>query len=266
MAKLHGPFRFTGPLGDLTAYTMEGSDEIILRGKTGPSAEQFKTSPSYAVPRRYASEFGGCGKAAGLLMETFAPLRPLPLHGTSGRLSALLKRVQVAESESVLGQRGIRLMQSPQLWAGLTLSKGPLFEGVVRVPLAATVSRQDLSASVQIPALTPGANFFAQGNLPLYRLVVSLGVMPDLVYDELRKGFAPVPGFGKVWPVGTSTEWRPVRSSSPATTLELTLAGPPANGAFSLVLCVAVHFGTLGPSGEVVPVKKWGRAKVLMIG
>jgi hypothetical protein len=266
MAKLRGPFRFTGPLGDLSAYTMEGSDEVILRGKTGPSAEQFKTAPSYAVPRRYASEFGGCGKASGLLMEAFAPLRPLPLHGTSGRLSALLKRVQVVERESVLGQRSIRLLHAPQLWAGLALSKGSLFDEVVRAPLSATLSRQDLAASVQIPALTPGANFFAQGSLPLFRLVVSLGVMPDLVYDDLRQGFAPAPGFGKVWPVGASTEWCPVKSSTTATTLELALVGSFATGAFSLVLCVAVHFGTLGPSGEVEPVKKWGRAKVLMVG
>lgn len=113
MARLRGPIQFTGSLGELSAYTTEGSDEIFLRRKTGPTTKQFLTSASYELPRKNSTEFGGCGRASGLVMDAFDLLRPLPLKGTSGKLTGLLKRVQVAERQDALGRRSIRLAHAP---------------------------------------------------------------------------------------------------------------------------------------------------------
>ncbi|HEY1113933.1 MAG TPA: hypothetical protein VGE66_10235, partial [Chitinophagaceae bacterium] len=181
MARLRGPIQFTGSLGDVVAYTVDGSDAIFLRGKTGPTSKQFKTADSYELPRRNSTEFGGCGRAAGLVMDAFHPLRPLPLHGTSGKLTGLLKRVQVAERRDELGRRSIRLAHAPHLWAEFGLNKGTLMDAVVRAPITSTLSREGLQATVEVPALAVGANFFPHGRLPLYRIVVSLGVLTDMV-------------------------------------------------------------------------------------
>ena len=42
MAILKGPIKYTGNLDDLSAYTMRGTDKIILRRKGGASALQIK--------------------------------------------------------------------------------------------------------------------------------------------------------------------------------------------------------------------------------
>lgn len=140
-------------------------------------------------------------------------------------------------------------------------------DAVVRAPLTSSLSREGGQAVVEVPALAVGINFFPHGGLPLYRIVASLGVLPDMVYHEVRKGFYPAEDFAPVWPVGAASGWLPVKAPRPEPlTLELALPQLPASEAFSLLLCAAIHFGTRGSTGAIVPEKKWGCAKLLRVG
>jgi hypothetical protein len=51
MARLKGDIKFVGKYGDLTAYTMQGSDEIIIRSKGGASKETIKNADNFARTR-----------------------------------------------------------------------------------------------------------------------------------------------------------------------------------------------------------------------
>ncbi|HEX3009510.1 MAG TPA: hypothetical protein VHO90_18030 [Bacteroidales bacterium] len=50
MARLKGTVEFTGSLGNITAYTMRGSDKIILRARGGRAGKKLRKTT--ALPKR----------------------------------------------------------------------------------------------------------------------------------------------------------------------------------------------------------------------
>jgi hypothetical protein len=262
MAKLTSLLKFHGSLDGLSAYKMEGLQEEILRRKGGPTKEQILHDPRFALTRKNNKETAGRSRASGLVLDTLGGLRPAVDQSCCGRLNALLKVVQEGDTLSPWGERHVRLTLGPGLLEGFNLRKVCPLEGVLLNPLTCTVDKAALSAAVHVPALLPGLNFVSPAQQPLYRVVASLGAVPDLFYRETGDHYFPAEGYRRVSAQTAWTGWFPVRGGSPATTLAVQLPEGPEVDTFSLVLTVGVQWGMVGAGGRVDITKKARSARI----
>jgi hypothetical protein len=263
MAKISSIVSFTGTLDNLSAYRMRGVDFIVLRRKGGPSREKVKTAPSFKRTRENSSEFGGRATAAKWVMHAMWPQKALADYNIAGPLNALLRPIQMLDSnDSLRGQRHIRLSQNRSLLEGFSFNRKTFFDSVVRSPLSWSISRDHLSARVEIPELVPGINFFAQEKQPMFSIQAVLGMVPDLFYTP--HGYKPSSaGYKENSFRRVATGWQPVLKGAAATALDISMNMQLPDQSFSLVLSIGICYGTMQDTISVQQVKYAGSAKVL---
>jgi hypothetical protein len=266
MAQLHSQFSFTGRLGNISAYKMKGSDKIILRTQGGATKNKIKKSPAFEKTRRINAEFGGRSTASKYLLHTLAQLKSLADYNIAGPLNALIKPIQIMDTEAEWGQRGVHFTKKPKLLEGFNLNRRNPFDSIVRNPVSYVLSREELSGRIDIPRLIPGINFFTPpGHYPYYSFVAALGVIPDLFFSKF--GYEPQPGL-KPYSKTVYSDWYPVLNGSPVLSLETGLVIPGTSvpgSSWILMLSVGIRFGTVSGNNEVVPAKYAGAAKILAV-
>jgi hypothetical protein len=263
MAKLKGEFSFTGPLGNLSAYKRKDMDEVILRVKGGPTGTQIKNDPAFDITRRNNAEFGGRGTSSKYIRKAIQPVRNLANSNFTSQLVKLAGAFLLLDTESEFGKRNYEFTKNPQLFNGFNLNKGVLFDTIVRNPVHATISRDTISASADIPALLPGINFKVPGKHALFCIIASLGYLPDMAYNGNK--YTPIGGHvTNTIVVEAATEWRPVHKRSPAARLELVLPLPTLSDNSSLLLSIGIRFGIVADANTVQQEPDAGAAKILM--
>jgi len=106
MGKLTGIIRFTGKLGGLSIYEMNG--QHIVRQAYGPNAETIRKNPNYSGLRERNQEFGNVSKAGKLLRSGFTSLlQELGDKNVHHRLTQILLSVKNLDTESAKGSRYI---------------------------------------------------------------------------------------------------------------------------------------------------------------
>ena len=260
-------FPIEGSLGKLSFYKIRGSDELIVRRKGGPTKEQIEKGANFVNTRRNNKEFGGRSKAAYNLMRVLRPFKSIGDYNLAGPLNAMLKQVQVLDTESGWGQRHVLLSKNPGLLQGLNLNKRTGFDSIITSPVTYTLSKELLRASVNIPALKPGINFNIPNNYPWYQLIISVGIADDVLFHPLPYDGYKTKG-GDICGNETRTDWCSVYPDPAAITLETGSSNPeawyeriqPAHA--SCFLTIGIAFGTM-QNGRIEKVKYVGGAKIL---
>ena len=265
MAKMNDAFSFTGSISNISVYKMRGIDKPIVRTKGGPSKEKIKNSPKFEKTRKNNAEFGGRAAASRWIMQALWHQKPLADYNIAGPLNTLMKPIQVLDTASEPGQRNIVLSKNPRLLEGFLLNRRHPFDSVVRNPISFTLLRHDLTARIDIPALLPEINFHPQASHPMYSLVATIGLIPDLYYHQY--GYQPLSeDYIETGSIMVETDWYTVMNGSPATVLELKYPIQPPDEHFSLVLAIGIRFGTMRDAVTVEQVPYAGAAKVLAMG
>lgn len=264
MALLDSEFSFTGSLGELSAYRMRGTDKVVIRRKGGASKNQIKTSPAFVNTRRMNMEFGGRAFATKWIMHMLAHFKPLADYNIAGPLNALLKPAQDLDTVNNSGERSVLLSQKPHLLDGFSLNRKITFESVVPATLSHELSRETLSAQIQLPELIPGFNFHAP-KYPWYRFIAGIGIVPDFVFATDRYD-ACHPDYSLHMNRQLYTPWLPVLNGGKATSLELQIPHTLPDENFSIILCIGIAFGNVVNEREITQVKYAGCAKVLAVG
>jgi hypothetical protein len=262
MAKLAPGIEFTGSIGNFSAYKRVDTKGINFRTKGGPSKEKIATAPSCAPVRRNNSEFGGLAKAASQVYTVLHPLLIIRDYHLIGEIEKQLKLLKEMDKTSAHGKRNIYLSMAPATLAGLPLNLRNPFESLVQNPLSFSLSREELRARVETPALHPGINFNPIDNLPVYRWMISFGVIPDMGYNE-STGYIPTGGQRRMAPCVVESQWFHVSEQVAPLTMELSIPFTPKLGSFSLMLAAAISFGTVKSGGEIQPVEYCGAGKVI---
>lgn len=259
--------KITGSLGNLSFYYMRGVEKIVVRHKGGPRKDYVKNSPTFATPRLYMSEFGGCSKMGKEVRLMMHPVRNLSDYNFSGFINKALKTVQKQDDAGQLGQRSIILSKYPGLLAGFQLNKSTTFDSVIRTPLKHTLSRETLSARVDIPALLRDINFHPNNRHARFRIEMSLGIVPDFTFNAAERIFQPPAWYTSMFaPKSVSSPWYPALKGSPATSLEIKLSDQvPADEGYSLMLTVGVRYGSPMEDDVVTEVKRAGVGKVIAV-
>ncbi len=180
MAILKTLTEFNGSLGNISAYRRKDSDKVILRMKGGATKKKIKTAKSFVRTRELNAEWGGCAKAAGSLRDLMVHIAPVADYNLSGPLTALAKNMQTRDPIHLRGERAILFSRFGSILEGFQLNKRNSFESVLRGSIDIQFNPIQRSAVVQIPEIIHGINFHPVGNYAAWRIVVTLGSLPDL--------------------------------------------------------------------------------------
>jgi hypothetical protein len=263
MATLEEGFEFTGRLGKLTAYRMRGSDKIIVRKKAGPTRKQLFHSKKFERTRENMGEFIAVGKAVRAIRYPLTHVKRLSGHNFTSTLTTICKKIQLLDPVGEKGRRSIFLSQHRYMLAGFRLNIAHPFVSIVTGPVDCTLHRETKSALIQLPQLVQGVNLNLPWKQPLYRFCLSLGVVPDVVYED--NGYNE---HAAEWTdTKLDTPWQVVTEPLPAQTLELKLDIPDAlKDTHTLVLAIGVEMGAPGLYGQIEEVKYAGSACILAVG
>lgn len=258
MAKLEEGAEFAGK----SIYKMKGSDKLIIRTKGGPKREEVLKSSRFERTRENAMEFTGVVAAVAAIRSPLFPVRHLADYNFTSTLNSICKKIQLLDTTGLRGQRCIFLSQQRYMLKNFWLNKKHPFPVIVAEPVICTLNRETKSAAIQLPMLVPGINLHLPWKQPLYRFVLSLGLVPDVVYEN--------GGYNHIENQYIScldTAWHVAADTFQAQSLELKLDTPNAIKDFhTLVLAIGIEMGAPGANGEVTEVKYAGSACILAVG
>lgn len=195
------------------------------------------------------------------------PLKTLSDNNFGSDINSVMRKVQLQDNTSLWGRRNIILSDYARILEGFPLnSESPTFDSVIRNPVYYTIDRAQRSARVDIPGLFRGVNYFPQNGHALFRVIVTLGVVPDMMYDAVSREYQPAKWFdADYFPTEITTSWCPSLEGMPATTLELGVKETPPDDGWSLMLSIGIQYGSLSEGGEIKEVKRFGAAKIVAL-
>mgnify|MGYP003587981342 CR=1 FL=1 len=285
MARVKNLDQITGSLKNLSFYTRKGSDAIFVRTKGGPSKEKIKRNPEFEGLRRINREFGGCSAMSKQIRQSFGELSHVADYNLSSALNSLMKSIQKTDEQHETGSRSIRLSAFRYTLAGFDFGRKTRFSSLLRVPLNYTIDREQQTATVLIPAFACsfGLNMnteFMKGavNSGTFRFTAALGIVTDMqlnisgtayepVHDKLGHGIQlrSTPWFSTLGSVQEQEIKLALNREYAVATDPLTTPPfvPEFTDADSLVLTIAVEFGTPDAFGNTVPIRGTGGGMVL---
>ncbi|WP_276481798.1 hypothetical protein [Paraflavitalea pollutisoli] len=285
MAKLNEEFSFTGSIGKLSVYQMKGVDKPVVRRKGGPSKKKVSEGENFENTRRRNSEFGGRAAVSGWIMRALHHHKRLADYNIAGPLNVLMMPIQEMDMSTHRGQRPILLSANPEILKGFSLNRGTSFDTIVKTALEYRFEGN--KASILIPALVPAINFSPSSRYPWFRIIVALGLVPDLIfmkgglpidpdYDSFsdpqskrwRFSYEPAhPDYERFYgaPNEVGTSWFPVKKGMPSVMLDVDLGGvPPAND-HTLILSVGIQYGNQLEIDVIEEAPYAGAAKILAV-
>jgi 2-methylisocitrate lyase-like PEP mutase family enzyme len=258
---------FTGKLADLSAYRMRGFDKIIVRRKGGPNPEHMRKGENFANVRRTMSEFGGCSRMGRHVRLGLLQLRHLSDYNFGSDINSLMRQVQLQDGTGDWGKRNIILSEHARILEGFPMNEtNPTFDSVIRNPIYYTMDRATRTAQLDIPELKRSINYFPQNNHAMFRIVVTLGIVPDMAFNIQKKEYLPPAWYSpKFYSREVSTEWCPSLEGMPATTLTIATDALPPDDQWTLMLSVGVEYGAFRENGKIKEVARYGAAKILAL-
>ncbi|WP_298739796.1 hypothetical protein [uncultured Chitinophaga sp.] len=253
---IHDPSQFS-------VYRMKGSDKLVIRKKGGPTREQVLKSERYERTRENTTEFTGVGIAVRSIRFPLLHVKHLADFNFTSRLTNICSEILKQDKTGARGQRSILLSENRHWLESFSLNKTHAFQSIVASPVSCTINRNSKSAVIKLPRLTPGINVHLPWKQPLYRFSMSLGLVPDIVYED--GGYNDHAADRQ--DTGLDTEWQLAATPFPPQTVELKLNTKHAiKDSHTLVLAIGIGMGKPGANGTVEEVKRAGSAYILAVG
>jgi hypothetical protein len=268
MAVVKGMQKIVGGFANASFYTIQGSEEVYVRIKGGPSKRAIKTKPQFEKLRRNNNEWKACTKMGSNIRQGYYRLNCLEDFPAIGTLNGVAKKLQLLDTEAEHGKRGIYLSKHKDAILGFNMSRKQVFESVLRVPLETDLNRETMTANVSLPAIDTRMYLYNFRNLPFFRLYFQLCGIADIVYSEERKVYYET---SNVYAKGESevvTDWLSTNGQTEALNLTLTYSQEelPVPESVTLVLSVGLEFGKQGSDGKPEAVKYAGTGKIVRVG
>jgi hypothetical protein len=272
MARVKQLDQITGSLKNLSFYTRKGSDQIFVRTKGGATKDQIKRRPEFENVRKNNKEFGGCSKMSKQIRLTFFDLAHVADYNLSSVLCSLAKNIQKADTDHPAGERNIQLSKFRTMLTGFNFNNNNRFDTLLRIPLQSSINRETQEAIVNIPAFAcsfglymPNGRTPTKPDYSLFRISISLGIVTDLQLNAQKTGYEPVHSTLGLGYKIASTPWYTTQASIPQQQLQLNIQEPSAifTDDNTLILSIALEFGTLDAFGNPTPVRGAGAGKIL---
>ena len=228
MAKQTGLLRYSGSMGGVRHFKIKGLEGDFAGLNGGPTAEQINNDEAFVRTRENMKEFGACASAAKTIRTGLAQLmRQMADPRLAGRLTALMKEVQLNDVTSPRGERSILISNAVGSSIELNYNKNLSLAGVFNAPysLSNTIGRD--SSTFTIPIFNPANLISAPAGATHFRLVNAINVVSDWTYDSVSGTYGPEePNLSGISDIQYSG-YLDLSATTPLTTITATLPGSP---------------------------------------
>jgi hypothetical protein len=244
MAKQTGPLKYTGTIGDIRHFKIKGLKGSFAGLIGGPSAEQIATAPEFARTRENMNEFGGCALAGKAVRIGFASvLSNMSDPQVTGRLTAIMKKINLEDGSEARGQRAVLVSAVPQYLVDFEFNRNRSFDGTLNAPMTITPSVARDESTLDVPIFNPLNYSSIPAGATHFRIINAIAVISDYAYNAISKVYeATDPTLDKLSAVAFSA-YLPVNALTPLLTIVATLPGSPTmTASVSVLNAVGIEF------------------------
>ena len=254
---------FTGTIGEFSAYTMRGSDKIILRTKGGADKKRIEKDPAFEPTRNLNNEWRVVTRAALVIRKGLNALKPMADYNISGPMNALVKKIQTADTINPKGKRSILFSQQPDVITSFPFNRQTILETLIRQPFLINIDKSSGIIDVTIPQLQPLINFFPNPRYAYFRIILAATAVSDYACRQ-EDGYyfstkSLLPKYQAI-----ETKWAGTKVSQPSANFQLISSNNflPGDGMI-LLFGAGIQYGMPGADNSIQPVPYAGAARIL---
>jgi hypothetical protein len=193
MAKQTGLTRYTGTMGGVRHFKIKGLQGDFAGMVGGPSGEQIASAPEFERTRENMNEFGGCASAGKSLRVSLAAIiKQMSDPQMTGRLTAVMKKINLEDQSESRGYRAILISQQSQYLKGFAFDRNVSFEGIFAAPFSVSNSSGRDSGTLTVPAFNPLNLISAPAGATHFRLIQALACISDFAYNQTTGTYEPI--------------------------------------------------------------------------
>ncbi len=244
MAIQKGPLKYVGTLGEVRHFKIKGNKGYFAGLKGGPTAQQIATDPAFARTRENMNEFGGSAIAGRSFRTSIASL--IRNNGDSqvtGRITAIMKKINLEDASETRGQRAILVTVAPQYLEGFEFNKFTSLNGVFNAPHTITPTASRDGSTLDIPSFNPLDRMFIPAGATHFKIINAISVLSDFEYNSTTRVYEPKDGTTNGLTDVQDSGYLPVNATTGALSIVTSLPGSPTISAdVSVVNVLAVEF------------------------
>jgi hypothetical protein len=192
MAKQKGHIKYVGTLGEVRHFKIKGNTGYFAGLKGGPTAEQIKTAPGFIRTRENMSEFAACAMTGkSLRIGLSAIMKQMTDSQFTGRLTAIMKKINIEDGSEARGQRAILVSLQPQYLKGLDFNRNISFNGIFSAPFTLTPNVDRNESVLSVPAFNPLNYLNIPSGATHFRIINAVSVISDFVYNSATGSYEP---------------------------------------------------------------------------
>ena len=270
MAIVKGAFQLTGSISNVSFYKVAGSDRVIMRTKGGPTKRRLKVGPEFELVRKHQKEWAACVLFSQGLKHALGEVYSLADYNVSPVWNGLGKRIIKTDENHVIGERSLIVSAYRNELTGFNLNRNFAFNSVMGVTTEVSIDKEALKATALIPAMNSEQDLLNIQKLPYFRLILTLGVVSNIVYNNTARYGKYVPEMGDVNGASKSetTGWFSTRDLIPE--MEITAQFNSSLKEFvtentTYILSLGIQFGNVGFGGKTEAVKRACCGRILKV-
>lgn len=244
MARQKGHIKYVGTLGEVRHFKIKGNEGYFAGLKGGPSAEQIASDPAFVRTRENMNEFGGSAITGKSLRTSIAGL--IRNNGDSqvtGRVTAIMKKINLEDGSEARGQRAILITVAPQYLQGFEFNKFTSFNGAFNAPYTITPTAARDSSTLDIPSFNPLDRMYVPAGATHFKIINAIAVLSDFEYNSTIGVYEPKDGTTNGLTDVQDSGYLPVNAATGLISVVSTLPGSPTISAdVSVVNVLAVEF------------------------
>jgi len=179
MARQKGHIKYVGTLGEVRHFKIKNNPGYYAGLKGGPTGEQIASDPAFVRTRENMNEFGGSATAGRSFRTSIANLiRNSADSRVTGRITAVMKKINLEDGSEARGQRAILVTAAPQYLDGFEFNKFNSFSGVFNAPYSITPSVERDESDLSIPVFNPLDNMFIPAGATHFKIINAIFTLP----------------------------------------------------------------------------------------
>jgi len=264
MARLKGPFTFTGSIGNIRSYYDKKKKCYILSTKGGSSKEMIESNPTFARTRENMNEFKACGIWASQLRKSLLPIEHLHTGYYFSEIVALAKRIQKHDDVNLRGIRSLLSSLDSNLLTMIEFNRAHSFDRVFSSFYEVKLSEDKQTVTLRIPDFKPFSRLSWPNKFSSYRISLVIAQLPDYIYSEEDKLYNPVQKNMESLTVSTFSEWRPNDTVAEDIVLQASFAEPALqNPGTTVLVAMGVEISSLTPASNGNDSSYFGTMKIV---
>lgn len=244
MARQKGHIKYVGTLGDVRHFKVKGNKGFYAGLVGGPTGEQVKNSPSFVRTRENMSEFAACAMAGKSVRVGLSSLmRQMSDSQLTGRLTAIMKKINIEDGSEARGQRAVLISLQPQYLKGLDFNRNISFNGVFNAPFTLTSNLARNETVLNIPSFNPLNYINIPSGATHFRIINSISVVSDFVFNSSTNSYEAVEPLLNESSTVEYSAYTPIDVVTTTINLTAALTGSPTlTTDVSVLGCVGIEF------------------------